>query len=228
MDLQSYSFILKRLNDHGHSAYFVGGCVRDFLMNRKITDVDIATSAPQKLVEQIFFDCSIDSAASYFGVVTFNRPVICQIATYRTEKDYKNHRYPRDIKFVNDVVLDATRRDFTVNAIYMDIYQQLFDPYGGKHDIERRIIRCIGDPNIRIFEDALRILRTIRFSVLLDFDIDPSLLDACILYSQTLIFLNEDTVQLERWKLFKANLNKKQLNRLDTYRKIIPSLEKYF
>lgn len=228
MQLQPYLFILQRLNDHGHSAYFVGGCVRDFLMNRQIKDVDIATSAPAKLCEQIFCDCDIDSSAMYFGVISLDKPVKCQIATYRSEGDYKNHRYPRDIRFVNDVTLDATRRDFTINAIYLDKDGKYFDPYSGKSDIERKIIRSIGNPQVRLDEDALRILRAVRFSVLLEFELEENLLNACIMLSDTLIYLKEDTVYLERLKLFEIKLNSKQKALLDHYRNLIPTLSKYF
>ncbi len=228
MQLQPYLFVLKRLNDHGHSAYFVGGCVRDFLMNRLIKDVDIATSAPAKLCEQIFYDCDIDSSAMYFGVVTLNKPVICQITTYRSEGDYKSHRYPKDIRFVNDVTLDAARRDFTINAIYLDKDGKYFDPYSGKADIDNRIIRCIGDPQLRLNEDALRILRAIRFSILLEFELEENLLNACILLSDTLVYLKEDTVYLEHLKLFEVKLNSSQIVLLSRYRNLIPTLSKYF
>jgi tRNA nucleotidyltransferase (CCA-adding enzyme) len=228
MEFEPYLTILKRLNDHGHTAYFVGGCVRDFYLKRKIIDVDIATSAPQKLVERLFYDLDMDLSAEYFGVVTLKKPVKCQIATYRVESDYFNHRYPRKIEFVDDVNLDAHRRDFTVNALYLSMDMTLIDPLNGKYDLDKRILRCIGNPFERLNEDALRILRAIRFSVVLDFEIEPQLLSACIDLSSTLVYLKENSIELERRKIYKRNLSKVQINKLEHYKELIPNLCNYF
>ena len=228
MQFDPFRFILDRLNDHGYSAYFVGGCVRDFFMNKHLSDVDIATSAPQKRVEQLFEDLDMDLSASYFGVVTLNKPVKCQIATYRSEGSYHNHRYPRNITFVEDVTLDAYRRDFTVNALYLDKDMNLYDPFDGMDDLKKRILRCIGTPAVRLNEDALRILRAIRFSITLGFTMDPELLKTCIELSPLLIYLKEDTIELERRKLMSNPLNKDQKDKLEHYRNIIPTLSKYF
>jgi tRNA nucleotidyltransferase (CCA-adding enzyme) len=216
------------LNDHGHTAYFVGGCVRDFYLNRKIIDVDIATSAPQLVVEQLFSDHDIDSSAAYFGVVTLNKPVQCQIATFRVESDYYNHRYPRKIEFVDDVLLDAYRRDFTVNALYLSKEMTLIDPFNGKDDIDKRVLRCIGDPYQRLNDDALRILRAIRFSIVLDFEIEPQLLSACIDLSNTLVYLKENSIELERRKLYERGLSKTQTSKLEKYKVLITNLSNYF
>lgn len=228
MYFEPYRFILKRLNDHGYSAYFVGGCVRDFFLNKMISDVDIATSAPQTRVKQLFEHLDIDLSAAYFGVVTLNKPVKCQITTFRTETEYHNHRYPRNISFVEDVALDADRRDFTVNALYLDKDNNLFDPFNGLNDLNLKILRCVGEPMIRLNEDALRILRAIRFSVILGFTMEPQLLMSCIECSSTLIYLKEDTIELERRKLFATELTKNQKEKLTYYKNIIPSLDKYF
>ena len=228
MLFDSYQFILKRLNDHGYSAYFVGGCVRDFFLNKPLSDIDIATSAPQKRVEQLFKDLDMDLSASFFGVVTLISPVKCQITTFRSESDYYNHRYPRKITFVEDVSLDAYRRDFTVNALYLDKDMNLYDPFHGVDDLNKKILRSIGDPSVRLNEDALRILRAIRFSVTLEFTMEPLLLKSCIERSPTLIYLKEDTIELERSKLKSSNLNKNQKEKLESYRNMIPSLSKYF
>ena len=228
MELESYLFVLKRLSDHGYSAYFVGGCVRDFFLNRKITDIDIATSAPQKLVEELFNNHDIDLSAKYFGVITLNTPVTCQITTFRMESDYHNHRYPHKIKFVDDVSLDALRRDFTVNALYLDKDLNPYDPFTGIKDLENKILRCVGNPALRLNEDALRILRAIRFSVTLEFSIEAELLKACIDLASTLSYLKRDTIELERIKLFDNIINQNQLDKLEYYKSIIPSLNKYF
>lgn len=227
MDFEPYLFILNRLNDHGYTAYFVGGCVRDFFLNRKLVDVDIATSAPQKLVEQLFSDCDRDLSALYFGVVTVNKPVTCQITTYRVENEYHNHRYPRNISYVEEVSLDALRRDFTVNALYLDKNMNLYDPFNGFKDLENRILRCIGDPMLRLNEDALRILRAIRFSVTLEFIMEAELLKACIELASTLSYLKSNTIELERLKLINNITNQNQMEKLEYYRSIVPSLNKY-
>lgn len=228
MVFDSYLFILKRLNDHGYAAYFVGGCVRDFFLGYRITDVDIATSAPQLRVQQLFSDSDIDLGSSYFGVVTLKKPVICQITTFRMESDYHRHRYPTKISFTEDVMMDAVRRDFTVNALYMDKDMNLFDPYNGLKDLEQAVLRCIGDPMLRLNEDALRILRAIRFSITLGFRLEDHLLNACIELSDTLNFLNKNSIALECKKLFANVLTDSQKEALEYYRKIIPTLSKYF
>lgn len=228
MEFDSYLFVLKRLNDHGYAAYFVGGCVRDFLLGHKIKDVDIATSAPQLRVQQLFGDSDIDLKASYFGVVTLIRPVVCQIATFRVESEYHRHRYPKKMSFTEDVHLDAIRRDFTINALYMDKDMKLYDPYNGIADLKNCVLRCIGDPMLRINEDALRILRAIRFSITLGFTIEETLLKACIDLSDTLEYLKKDTIQLEREKLFASIMTDNQKEALEHYKKIIPTLSKYF
>lgn len=228
MEFDSYLFILKRLNDHGYAAYFVGGCVRDFLLGHKIKDVDIATSAPQLRVQQLFGDLDIDLKGNYFGVVTLIRPVVCQITTFRVESEYQRHRYPKNMSFTDDVSLDAIRRDFTINALYMDTDMKLYDPYNGVGDLKNRIVRCIGDPMVRINEDALRILRAVRFSITLGFSLEDNLLNACIDLSETLEYLKKDTLKLEREKLFTNVLTDTQKEALEHYKKIIPTLSKYF
>ena len=227
MEFDSYLFILKRLNDHGYAAYFVGGCVRDFFLGNHIKDVDIATSAPQLRVQQLFNDTDMDSSSSHFGVVTLNKPVICQITTFRTESEYHRHRYPTKIIFTEDVSMDAMRRDFTVNALYMDKDMNLYDPYNGLTDLKQAVLRSIGDPKLRINEDALRILRAIRFSIILGFRLEDNLLNACIELSDTLNFLKKNAIVLERKKLFEIDLSEKQREALEYYRKIIPTLSKY-
>jgi tRNA nucleotidyltransferase (CCA-adding enzyme) len=228
MVFDSYLFILKRLNDHGYAAYFVGGCVRDFFLGNRITDVDIATSASQLRVQQLFSDSDIDLSSSYFGVVTLRKPVICQITTFRIESDYHRHRYPKKITFTEEVTLDAMRRDFTVNALYMDKNMDLFDPYDGLTDLKNCVLRCIGEPKLRLNEDALRILRAIRFSITLEFTLEDNLLNACIDLSDTLSFLKKNAIELERTKLFAKVLTDSQNEALEYYRKIIPTLSKYF
>ncbi|MDP2813632.1 MAG: hypothetical protein Q8S15_09365 [Erysipelotrichaceae bacterium] len=228
MEFDSYLFILKRLNDHGYTAYFVGGCVRDFFLGNRITDVDIATSAPQLRVQQLFSDSDMDLSSSYFGVVTLTEPVICQITTFRMESEYHCHRYPTKISFTDDVSKDAMRRDFTVNALYMDKNMNLYDPYHGITDLKNGVLRCIGDPLLRINEDALRILRAIRFSVTLGFRLEDNLLNACIDLSDTLNFLKMNAIELERKKLFENVITGNQKEMLEYYRKIIPTLSKFF
>lgn len=228
MEFDSYLFILKRLNDHGYAAYFVGGCVRDFFLGNRITDVDIATSASQLSVQQLFSDSDMDLSSSYFGVVTLTKPVICQITTFRTESEYHRHRYPTKISFTEDVSMDAMRRDFTVNALYLDKNMNLYDPYNGLKDLKNCVIRSIGDPLLRINEDALRLLRAIRFSITLGFRLEDNLLNAIIDLSDTLDFLKKNAIELERKKLFTKVLTDNQREVLEYYRKIIPTLSNYF
>lgn len=165
-------FILQRLHDAGYEAYLVGGCVRDKLMNRDIHDYDICTSALPQEVEKVFEDYRIIETGLKHGTVT----VVMQddnyeITTFRADGDYSDGRHPDSVSFVRNLRDDLLRRDFTMNAIAFDgnDYVDLFD---GAEDIHNKTIRCVGDANARFQEDALRILRAMRFSSQLGFVID--------------------------------------------------------
>lgn len=165
--------VLRRLEGAGYGAYLVGGCVRDVVMGRKPHDYDITTSALPEVVMALFDGFSVPTGLRH-GTVT----VRCgggsfEVTTFRTESGYGDHRHPDAVSFTRDLTADLARRDFTVNAMAMDLRGQLSDPFGGQADIRRRLLRCVGEPAQRFSEDALRILRGLRFSAVLGFAMEP-------------------------------------------------------
>ncbi len=164
--------IVERLRRHGYEAFFAGGCVRDFLLQRKPKDIDIATGAHPDEVRRLFPDSTAIGAS--FGVVQvrmYGRPY--EVASFRSEGPYLDGRHPSQVQFATPEQ-DALRRDFTINGLFYDpIADRVIDYVHGKTDLQRRIIRTIGAPADRFEEDKLRMLRAIRFACSLEFDIAP-------------------------------------------------------
>ena len=154
--------ILNEIQQYGFEAYFVGGSVRDYLMNRAIHDIDITTSATPDEIESIF-DKTIPVGKQHGTInVVFNHENY-EITTFRAEDDYIDHRRPSEVYFVRDLYQDIQRRDFTINAIAMDINYKTYDYFDGEKDIRNKCIRTVGNAQARFEEDALRIIRGLRF-----------------------------------------------------------------
>ena len=170
---ENISFVLDRLTKEGFAAYIVGGCVRDTLMGNEPHDYDITTSALPEQTKSVFSDFPLVLSGMKHGTVAviINHEMI-EITTYRIDGEYADCRHPEQVTFTDMITDDLSRRDFTMNAIAMDIDGNIVDPYCGKADIEKSLIRCVGEPDIRFSEDALRILRALRFSSVLGFNID--------------------------------------------------------
>ena len=164
---------LKELKKSGFCAFFVGGAVRDRIMKRKIHDIDIATDATTEEVTKIFCEKSVIPTGLKHGTVTvvFEKTPI-EITTFRTEEDYFDNRHPNKVSFSKNILDDLSRRDFTMNAIAESEDGILTDPFGGRGDIEKKLIKAVGEPEIRFNEDSLRILRALRFSAVLGFSIE--------------------------------------------------------
>ncbi|MBQ9121295.1 MAG: HD domain-containing protein [Clostridia bacterium] len=163
----------------GHEAYAVGGCVRDALLGCPIHDVDVATSAPPSLVKEVFAGFPVIETGIKHGTITVRidrNPI--EITTYRSDGSYADGRHPDSVSFGCSLAEDLARRDFTVNAMAYHPERGLVDRFGGREDLSHRLIRCVGDPQRRFEEDALRVLRALRFSSVLDFDIEPKTEDA--------------------------------------------------
>ena len=161
--------IIKTLRNAGFQAYLVGGCVRDTLLGRKPKDYDVCTDAHPNQVLKMF--PKADMVGAHFGVVIEQG---VEIATFRSEGAYGDARRPDSVQFEKDPRADASRRDFTVNAMYMDPFSgHVLDFFGGQEDIKRKVLRCVGDPYKRFGEDHLRMLRAMRFASKLGFTIDP-------------------------------------------------------
>ena len=163
--------ILTALHDAGHEAYFVGGFVRDFLASRAIKDIDIATSAlPSEVVE--LFPRTLPTGLQHGTVSVKMESHWFEVTTYRKEKDYQQHRRPGEVEFISSLHDDLKRRDFTMNAMAMDLQGNIIDPFGGQADMRSRMIRCVGSPLERFHEDALRMMRCIRFAAEYNFSIN--------------------------------------------------------
>lgn len=163
--LHSATLIVKTLRDHGHTAYFVGGCVRDLVMELAPKDVDIATSATPEEVEELF-PITVAVGAQFGVVIVILEGAQFEVATFRSDSAYSDGRHPNSVRFSKTPEEDAQRRDFTVNALFYDpLGERLLDFHEGTRDIEQKIIRAIGDPHDRFREDKLRMLRAVRFAV---------------------------------------------------------------
>lgn len=154
--------ILHTLHEHGHQAYFVGGAVRDVLLGREIGDIDIATDATPDKVESLF-EKTVDVGKEHGTVIVLHDGVSYEVTTFRTESEYEDFRRPKEVAFITSLKEDLLRRDLTINAMAMDINGEIIDHVGGKQDIKRKRIQTVGDPACRFQEDALRMMRAVRF-----------------------------------------------------------------
>lgn len=199
------TFILKRLNEHGYSAYVVGGCVRDASMSRDPHDWDITTSAKPDQVEQVFSDHKIIETGLQHGTVTVMRNGEgYEITTYRIDGDYSDGRHPDEVAFTGDVVEDLKRRDFTMNAIALDDSGEVVDPFDGCSDIYSKTVRCVGSPIDRFNEDALRIMRAIRFAAVFNFTIDEYTKEAIFKLYRNLSKVSKERINAELTKIAKS------------------------
>lgn len=176
---ENITYVLNTLNSAGFKAYIVGGCVRDILLNKQPHDFDITTSAKPQEVENLF-DNVIKTGVQHGTVTVLYNGEPIEVTTFRTEGNYTDLRRPDSVDFVDDVRLDLSRRDFTVNAMCYSQEQGLIDCFGGIDDIKHKVLKAVGDPQKRFSEDALRILRLFRFSSTLLFAIERNTLDAAI------------------------------------------------
>lgn len=184
---------------HGFHLYLVGGSSRDLLLGKVPADLDFATDAtPEE--EKAFLPNCIDRYASFGSIQVKEEGQTIDITTFREEGDYKDHRHPGFVRFVRDPLLDSVRRDFTINALYIDKEGKILDFHEGRNDLEGKTIRFIGDPKKRIEEDPLRILRAYRFAKRLGFKIEEGTLNALKENEGLLETLNPEKVKMERNK----------------------------
>ena len=176
---QGITFALKRLESCGFSAYLVGGCVRDFILGKFPDDFDITTSAYPDEICKVFEDKKLVLNGMKHGTVAVViEGELVEITSFRLDGKYINHRHPESVSFTRSLEEDLKRRDFTINAMAYSPSEGIIDLNGGMKDIENRIIRCVGKPGERFDEDALRILRALRFSCKLDFEIEGNTVQA--------------------------------------------------
>ena len=169
--------ILNTLEHSGYEARLVGGCVRDTLLHRRPNDWDVATAAAPEAVTELF-ERTVPTGIRHGTVTVLYGGSACEVTTYRVEGAYSDHRRPDSVRFTSRLEEDLSRRDFTINAMAMDASLAITDPFGGREDLSRRLIRCVGDARERFTEDALRMLRAVRFAAQLDFALDSAALEA--------------------------------------------------
>ena len=198
--------ILKIFNEYGFQAFIVGGYPRDTLLNVSTDDIDICTSATPKDIIKIF-ETSKKQDASYGSIRVTYKNNEFDITTFRKDIKYEGNRKPVKIKYINDLKKDLLRRDFTINTICIDSDGNYIDLLKGKEDIDKKIIRTVGNPKSKIKEDSLRILRAIRFATNLDFVIEEKTKDAIIKYGHLLEKLSTSRKKDELNKIF-SNKNK--------------------
>ncbi len=197
---------VKRIIDifkaNGHRADIVGGCVRDFLLGIEPHDYDMTTSATPEEMKSILKDFkTVDTGIKHGTVTVIISSEPYEITTYRIDGEYEDNRHPASVTFSRNIENDLSRRDFTVNAIAYNPYDGLTDLFGGTQDIEHRVIRSVGDPDRRFDEDALRILRAIRFSSVLGFRIDEATASSALQKRALLKNVSKERIYAEWGKL---------------------------
>ncbi len=223
---KSASVALDILHKGGYEAYIVGGSVRDMYLGMEAHDFDITTSATPDITKELFKDYTVVETGIKHGTVT---AVIdgenIEITTYRQEGEYTDSRHPDKVEFTTSLPLDLSRRDFTVNALAYDGEGEIVDLFGGREDIENKIIKAIGDPHERFNEDALRILRGIRFASVLGFEIEENTRQAMLDLRHLLHKISRERIAEEMNKLLCGRYVKRAL--LDMWRivgEIIPEI----
>lgn len=198
--------ILNIIENNNYKAYLVGGFVRDYYLGLTSEDIDICTDAKIEDLGKIL--SNIISINERFGSLVINyKNTKMEITTFRKETDYENNRKPINIEYVSTIEEDVKRRDFTINSLYMDKDKNIIDLVDGKKDIDNKIIRVVGEPNYKIKEDALRILRAVRFATVLNFKLDNDLIKAIINNKELLEKLSYSRKKEELDKIFNSNNN---------------------
>ena len=189
---------IKMLNNHGYEAYIVGGCVRDMLMGNIAHDYDITTSAlPEEIKEVFQKERTVETGIKHGTLTVLIGGEPLEITTYRIDGDYLDNRHPQSVSYTRNLAEDLSRRDFTMNALVYNERDGVLDFFDGKKDIENKIIRAIGNPGIRFEEDALRILRAIRFSSVLGFDIEENTKKAMLKCKHLLKNISAERIAVE-------------------------------
>lgn len=212
-------FIIKRINDGGHRADVVGGTVRDFLLGETPHDYDITTSARPERIKEIFADMhTVDTGIKHGTVTLVMDGENYEITTYRIDGEYKDSRHPESVEFTENLAEDLARRDFTMNAIAYNPSDGITDRFCGEEDIRGGVIRAVGEPSVRFTEDALRILRGIRFSAVLGFEIEKNTAAAMLECKELLRNVSAERIFVE-WK--KLLSGKHAFDVIENYREII-------
>ena len=192
-------FILDTLKRNGYEGYAVGGCVRDALLGRVPQDWDITTNAKPLQVKDLFRR-TIDTGLQHGTVTIMLDHIGYEVTTYRIDGEYEDGRHPKEVSFTGSLSEDLKRRDFTINAMAYNETEGLVDLFGGREDLEKGVIRCVGAPRERFTEDALRMMRAIRFSAQLGFEIEKQTMDAIRGLADTIQKISAERIQTELLK----------------------------
>lgn len=195
--------VIDKIEKAGFEAYIVGGAVRDHLLDKKVNDVDVATSALPTDIKQIF-SSTVDVGIEHGTILVLDEGQPIEVTTFRTEGTYIDYRRPEEVTFVRSLEQDLQRRDFTINAMAVSKEGNIIDLFGGIDDIKNRVIRAVGDPNVRFREDALRMLRAIRFSAQLGFSIEENTMKAIQKDSDLIDFIARERISMELSKMWKS------------------------
>ena len=211
------------LTNSGYRCYIVGGAVRDSLLKREIFDYDLTTDALPDQMRFVFQHYKTIPTGIKHGTLTVvieNHPV--EITTFRTDGTYQNHRHPSSITFTHSLKEDCARRDFTINALAYHPSTGICDFFGGQQDLKNQILRTVGNPNERFEEDALRILRALRFAAQLGFQIEPHTRQAIFAHAQDLFYISLERITEEFGKLIEG------IDAQESYWSIKPSWKSFY
>lgn len=197
---EKVDFILNLLHENEYEAYAVGGCVRDAMLGREPQDWDITTSAQPEQVKALF-ERTIDTGIQHGTVTVMLGKEGFEVTTYRIDGDYEDGRHPKEVQFTNNLLEDLRRRDFTINAMAYSKETGVVDAFDGLGDLQRHVITCVGDARERFSEDALRILRAVRFAAQLNFSIEEKTMEAIREKAQTLEKISAERIRVELDKL---------------------------
>lgn len=219
--------IIKTLYENGFEGFLVGGCVRDSILNRNPNDYDVTTNAlPDDIIR--IFEKTIPTGIKHGTVTVLLNKEPFEVTTYRIDGEYLNNRSPEEVTFVTNIKEDLARRDFTINAMAYNDEKGLVDFFNGQEDLENKIIRCVGDADKRFNEDALRMLRAIRFSAQLDFDIEEKTLAAITKNSHLIKNISVERIADELNKCLLCNVPSKAfllLEQTGLLKYILPDLQ---
>ncbi|KRG12492.1 hypothetical protein ACA30_19120 [Virgibacillus soli] len=202
--------VIQQLKNAGYEAYYVGGAVRDYLLKREIHDIDIATSATPLEIKSVF-PTTVDVGIEHGTILVIYEKKGYEITTFRAETKYIDFRRPEDVMFIRSLKEDLQRRDFTINAMAMDEEGNIIDPFNGQEDIKKKCIKTVGSPTERFGEDALRLMRAVRFVSQLGFKLDMGTEEALIEQAPLLQYIAIERILMEMEKLLTGKYVKQAL-----------------
>ncbi|UQS86569.1 CCA tRNA nucleotidyltransferase [Nicoliella spurrieriana] len=226
--------VLQTIESAGFEAYFVGGSVRDTILGLPIHDVDIAASAYPAEIKELF-KRTVDTGIEHGTVMVLDHGNGYEVTTFRTESGYQDYRRPDQVTFIRSLDEDLKRRDFTINALAMREDGEVIDLFNGLTDLKRRLIRAVGDANVRFNEDALRMMRAVRFASKLDFSIDPDTMSAITTHSHLLAKIAVERIYTEFVKMMMGSkprlglqdmCNTKMIDYVPEFKNYLPGIKK--